>query len=53
MEAFGRPLESCPLASTRLAGAGNNASLNVSIFGELFLNIYGFIFCERILESIV
>ncbi|XP_055384256.1 beta-1-syntrophin [Condylostylus longicornis] len=28
VEAWSRPLESCPLASTRLAGAGNNSSLN-------------------------
>lgn len=31
MEAWGRPLESFALATTRLAGAGNNSSLNVSV----------------------
>lgn len=30
VEAWGRPLESFALATTRLAGAGNNSSLNVS-----------------------
>lgn len=30
VEAWSRPLESYALATTRLAGAGNNSSLNVS-----------------------
>lgn len=28
VEAWNRPLECCPLASTRLAGAGNTSTVN-------------------------